>query len=46
MEGYEITISNRKVKFSHQVSISFLLSVIGFFAFTAGVILLWHNYNI
>lgn len=30
MEGYEIMFSNRKIKFSHQVSISLLLGVIGF----------------
>ncbi len=45
MEGYEIMFSNRKIKFSHQVSISFLLGVIGFFAVIAGIVLLWHNYN-
>lgn len=46
MEGYEIMISNRKVKFSHQVSVSLLLSVIIFFVFMAGIVLLWHNYTI
>ncbi len=45
MEGYEIMFSNRKIKFSHQVSISLLLGVIGFFVVIAGIVLLWHNYN-